>query len=71
MAMLLLTEREVRELAGDEVDTDEFPRPNQYGPGGRKWLDSDVKKWLGKRTPKKTVRRPKDEGDAVETRPVE
>ena len=50
---------------------DEFPRPNQYGPSGRKWLDSDVKKWMEKRTPKKTVRRPKGEGEAVETRPVE
>ena len=68
---MLLSEREVRELAGDAVGTDEFPRPNQYGPGGSKWLDSDVKKWMGKRTPKKTVRRPKGEGEAVETRPVE
>ena len=67
----MLTEREVRDLAETRWDTDEFPRPNQYGPGGRKWLDSDVKKWLGKRTPKKTVRRPKDEGEAVETQPVE
>ena len=67
----LLTEQEVRELAGAAVDSDEFPRPNQYGPAGRKWLDSDVKKWLGKRAPKKTVRRPKDEGETVETRPVD
>ena len=29
---MLLSEREVRELAGDAVDTDEFQRPNQYGP---------------------------------------
>ena len=68
---MLLSEREVRELAGDAVDTDEFQRPNQYGPGGRKWLDSDVKKWLEKRTWHKKVRRPKGEGEAVETRPVE
>ena len=70
MAMLL-TEREVRELAGEAVYSDGFPRPNQYGPSGRKWLDSDVKKWLEKRTYKKKVRRPKGEGEAVETRPVE
>ena len=68
---MLLSEREVRELAGDEANTDGFPLPRQIGPEGRKWLDSDVKKWLGKRTPKKTVRRPKDEGESVETRPVE
>ena len=67
----MLTEREVRELAGDAVDTDEFPSPNQYGPSGRKWLDSDVKKWMEKRTPQKKLRRPKGEGEAVETRPVE
>ena len=70
MAMLL-SEQDVRELAGDAMDTDEFPRPNQYGPAGRKWLDSDVKKWLEKRTLKKTVRRPRGEGDAAETRPSE
>ena len=68
---MLLTEREVRDLAGDAVDTDKFPRPHQYGPLGRKWLDSDVKKWLEKRTPKNKLRRPKGEGEAVETRPVE
>ena len=69
---MLLTDREVRELIGDDWwNHESFPRPHQYGPGGRKWLDSDVKKWLGKRTPKKTARRPKDEGESVETRPVE
>ena len=67
----MLTEQEVREQAGDAVDTDEFPRPHQYGPAGRKWLDSDVKKWLDKRPPQKKVRRPKGEGESVETRPVE
>ena len=67
----MLTEREVRELAGAAVDTDEFPRPHQYGPMGLKWLDSDVRKWLEKRTPNKKVRRPKGEGEAVETRPSE
>ena len=66
----MLTEREVRELAGDAVDTDKFPRPNQYGPSGRKWLDYDVNKWLEKRADKK-VRRPMGDGDSVETRPVE
>ena len=69
--MAMLTEQEVREQAGDSVDTDGFPRPNQYGPAGRKWLDSDVKKWLEKRTQKKKLRRPKDEGESVETRPVD
>ena len=68
---MLLSEREARELAGEDVGTDEFPRPNQYGPGGRKWLDSDVRKWLEKRTQKKKLRRPKGEGESVETRPVE
>ena len=66
----MLTEPEVRELAGSAVDSDEFPRPNQYGPSGRKWLDSDVKKWMAKRT-KKKVRRPAGEGESVETRPME
>ena len=72
--MEMLHEREVRELAGDAMDSDEFPHPNQYGPSGRKWLDSDVKKWLEtteKPTPKKTQRRPWGEGVKVETRPSE
>ena len=68
---MLLLESEVRELAGDAVGTDKFPRPHQYGPGGRKWLEGDVRKWIEKRTPKKKVRRPKDDGESVETRPAE
>ena len=68
---MLLSEREVRELVGVRRNEPTFPRPHQYGPLGLKWLDSDVKKWMEKRTPKKKLRRPKGEGEAVETRPVE
>ena len=39
--MLLLTEREVHELAGETRMADGFPRPVQYGPEGRKW-DKDA-----------------------------
>ena len=67
--MMLLSEREVRELAGDAMDSVDFPHPHQYGPAGPKWRDSDVKKWLEKRPMKKTVRRPRGEGDAAQTRP--
>ena len=70
----MLTEREVREMAGDAVDTDEFPRPIQHGPEGRKWDKNAVDAWVYTKKgglTKKPVRRPKDEGDAVETRPVE
>ena len=42
----MLTEREVRELAGDAVDTDEFPRPAQVGPEGRKWDEATVEAWV-------------------------
>ena len=69
--MELLSEREVREMVGVKRNEPTFPSPHQYGPGGRKWLDSDVRKWLEKRTPKKKLRRPKGEGESVETRPVE
>ena len=81
---MLLSESEVRELAGDAVGTDKFPRPHQYGPMGLMWLEGDVRKWLEKPIldigpevagfrikSKKKVRRPKDEGEAVETRPAE
>ena len=70
---MLLSEREVRELAGDAVDTDEFPRPVQYGPDGRKWDEDVVEAWVQtkKGLKKKTVRRPKGEGESVETRPVD
>ena len=70
----MLTEREVRELAGDAVDTDEFPRPVQVGPEGRKWNADVVEAWVYKKKgglTKKAVRRPKGEGEAVETRPAE
>ena len=69
----MLTEQEVRELVGDAVDTDEFPRPVQYGPEGRKWDSETVEAWVHtkKGLKKKTVRRPKGEGDSVETRPVD
>ena len=70
----MLDEREVRELAGDDVNTDEFPRPVQYGPEGRKWAEAVVEAWFHakhKGFKKKTVRRPKGEGESVETRPVE
>ena len=68
---MLLTERDVRELAGKAVDTDAFPRPHQYGPMGLMWLEGDVRKWLEKRPHKKKVHRPKDDGESVETRPAE
>ena len=68
---MLLSYMEVWDLVGQDMNLNDFPKPNQYGPSGRKWLDSDVQKWLEKRTPKKKVRRPKDEGEEVETRPVE
>ena len=70
----MLTEHEVRELAGDAVDTDEFPRPVQHGPEGRKWDEDTVEAWVYKKKgglTKKTVRRPKGESDKVETRPVD
>ena len=69
----MLSEREVRELAGDAVDTDEFPRPAQVGPVGRKWDKATVEAWVQtkKGLVKKTVRRPRGEGESVETRPVE
>ena len=70
----MLTEREVRELAGVAVDTDEFPRPGQYGPDGRKWDKDTVEAWVYTKKgglTKKAVRRPKGEGESVETRPVE
>ena len=71
MAMLL-TEREVREVAGDSVDTDGFPRPIQYGPEGRKWAEATVSVWLSQQKTKgRTKKRPKGDGDSVETRPVE
>ena len=69
--MDLLNLSQVAALIGPHEVDDTFPRPHQYGPAGSKWLDSDVKKWLGKRTPKKKLRRPKGEGEAVETRPAE
>ena len=72
--LTMLTEREVRELAGDEVDTDEFPRPVQYGPEGRKWDEDTVEAWVNSKKDglkKQKVKRPKDEGVKVETRPVE
>ena len=70
----MLTELEVRELAGGDVDTDEFPRPVQVGPEGRKWDSATVEAWVYKKKgglTKKVVRRPRGEGDSVETRPVE
>ena len=42
----MLSEREVRDLAGDAVDTDEFPRPVQVGPDGRKWDTATVEAWV-------------------------
>ena len=69
---MLLTEREVRALAGAAVDTDGFPRPIQYGPEGRKWAEATVRVWLSQQKVKgRTKKRPKDEGDSVETRPVD
>ena len=64
---MLITEREVRAVAGDAVDTDAFPRPVQHGPAGRKWDKDTVEAWVAK----KTVRRPKGEGESVDTRPVD
>ena len=68
----MLTEREVRELAGAAVDTDQFPRPNQYGPSGRKWLRVGCGRsgWQSERR-KRSCAAPKGEGESVETRPVE
>ena len=70
---MLLTEREVREMAGSDVDSDDFPRPMVHGPEGRKWDQETVESWMytKKGLKKKTVRRPKGEDDEVETRPVE
>ena len=69
----MLTEREVREVAGNAVDTDSFPRPVQHGPAGRKWDEETVEAWVAtkKGLKKKKVKRPKGEGDTVETRPVD
>ena len=71
---MLLTEREVHELAGETKMADGFPRPVQYGPEGRKWDSETVEAWMHSKKDglkKKRVRRPKGEGEAVETRPVE
>ena len=69
---MLLTELEVRALAGDAVDTDGFPRPIQYGPDGRKWAEATVSVWINQQKSKgRTNKRPKGEGESVETRPVE
>ena len=69
----MLTESEVREMAGKAVDTDEFPRPVQHGPEGRKWDEDTVDAWMHtkKGLVKKKVKRPWGEGVKVETRPVE
>ena len=69
----MLDEREVRAVVGNAIDTDSFPRPVQYGPAGRKWDEATVEAWVAtkKGIKKKAVRRPKGEGEAVETRPVE
>ena len=70
----MLTEHEVREVAGDAVDTDDFPRPVQYGPEGRKWDEDAVDAWFHSKKDglkKKKVKRPKGQGESVETRPVE
>ena len=62
----MLNEREVRDMWGSAVDTDEFPRPIQHGPEGRKWdVRNVVEAWFytkHKGLKKKTVRRPKGEG---------
>ena len=61
-------------MAGDAMDTDEFPRPIQHGPSGRKWDPPTVEAWVYTKKgglTKKVVRRPKDEGATVETRPAE
>ena len=53
---------------------DGFPRPVQYGPEGRKWDSETVEAWMHSKKDglkKKRVKRPKGEGEAVETRPVE
>ena len=42
----MLTEPEVRELCGSAVDSDEFPRPIQHGPEGRKWDVETVEAWV-------------------------
>ena len=71
---MLLTEREVREKAGSDVDSDDFPRPMVHGPEGRKWDKETVEAWVYTKKgglSKKAVRRPKGEGDEVETRPVD
>ena len=57
--MELLSEREVREMVGVKRNEPTFPSPHQYGPGGRKWLDSDVRKWLEKRRRKRSCAVPK------------
>ena len=69
---MLLTYREVREVAGDAVDTDGSLVQIQHGPDGRKWAEATVSVWLNQQKTKgRTNKRPKGDGESVETRPVE
>ena len=69
--MELLREHEVKALAGFGMFSRGFPGPIQYGPEGTKWDASAVQKWVEEHQSKRKQRRPKGEGDSVETRPVE